>query len=113
MTVFGISARNAILLLSRVETVAAERDEPPGLALAAEAATTRLVPIVTTALVAALGLLPLAFELGRAGGEIEAPLAIVVLGGLLSSTLLSLTLLPALVPYGSSPTVRPGIPAAS
>jgi Cu/Ag efflux pump CusA len=49
-----------------------------------------------TALVAGLGLLPIAFGLGRAGHEIEAPLAIVVLGGLISSTLLSLVLTPAL-----------------
>ena len=56
----------------------------------------RLVPILMTALVTALGLAPLALGLGRAGYEIEAPMAITVLGGLLTSTVLSLLVIPAL-----------------
>ena len=94
ITVFGISARNAILLLSHYERLSDGGTLTE--ALAVEGAMHRFVPIVMTALVAALGLLPLAAGLGRAGHEIEAPLAIVVLGGLASSTLLSLLFLPAL-----------------
>ncbi len=96
VTVFGISARNAILLLAHLEQLVAEMPQTPLRDLARQAAEERLVPVLMTALVAGLGLLPLAFGLGRAGHEIEAPLAIVVLGGLLTSTLLSLILLPAL-----------------
>jgi len=50
-----------------------------------------------TALVTALGLLPLAFESGQAGREIQGPMAIVILGGLITSTLMSLIVLPALI----------------
>ena len=56
----------------------------------------RLVPISMTALVTALGLAPLAFGLGRSGYEIEAPMAITVLGGLVTSTLLSSLVIPGL-----------------
>lgn len=96
VTVFGISARNAILLLSHFEQLTAELPELGTREVAWRAAEERLVPVLMTALVAGLGLLPLAFGIGRAGHEIEAPLAIVVLGGLVTSTLLSLILLPAL-----------------
>lgn len=96
VTVFGISARNAILLLTHFEQLAAEKDVPIDLGLVQRGAAERLVPVLMTALVSALGLVPLAFGLGRAGYEIEAPLAIVVLGGLATSTVLSLLLLPAL-----------------
>ncbi len=50
-----------------------------------------------TALVTALGLLPLALQTGQAGREIQGPMAIVILGGLITSTIMSLILLPALI----------------
>ena len=56
----------------------------------------RLVPILMTALVTGLGLLPLAIGSGEAGREIEGPMAIVILGGLITSTLLNLLVLPML-----------------
>jgi Cu/Ag efflux pump CusA len=59
-------------------------------------ANERLVPILMTAAVTALGLAPLAFGLNQPGQEIEGPMAVTVLGGLVSSTLLNLFLLPAL-----------------
>ena len=59
-------------------------------------ATERLVPILMTALVTALGLLPLALGSGAAGREIEGPMALVILGGLLTSTGLNLLVLPTL-----------------
>jgi HME family heavy-metal exporter len=55
----------------------------------------RLVPILMTALTAALGLIPLAMASGKPGSELLAPLAVVVLGGLISSTLLNLFVVPA------------------
>jgi Cu/Ag efflux pump CusA len=59
-------------------------------------ATERLVPIFMTALVTALGLLPLAVQSGEPGNEIEGPMATVILGGLITSTLLNLFVLPPL-----------------
>jgi len=59
-------------------------------------ASERLMPILMTATVTALGLLPLAMGTGEAGREIEGPMAIVILGGLVTSTLLNLMVLPTL-----------------
>jgi CzcA family heavy metal efflux pump len=96
VTVFGISARNAILQLAHYEHLV----EVEGLAwdasLVIRGANERFVPILMTAGVTALGLAPLAFGINHPGQEIEGPMAITVLGGLLSSTLLNLFVLPAL-----------------
>ena len=67
-----------------------------GLDAASRGATERLAPILMTALVTGLGLLPLALGSGSAGREIEGPMAIVILGGLITSTLLNLLVLPTL-----------------
>ena len=67
-----------------------------GLAAATRGASERLIPILMTALVTALGLLPLAIGSGEAGREIEGPMAIVILGGLVTSTALNLLVLPTL-----------------
>jgi Cu/Ag efflux pump CusA len=68
---------------------------------AVRGATERLAPISMTALVTALGLLPLAVGSGETGREIEGPMAIVILGGLITSTLLNLLVLPTLaLQYG-------------
>ena len=61
------------------------------------AAEERVTPILMTALVTALGLLPLAIEAGQAGREVQGPMAAVILGGLVTSTVMSLMLLPALI----------------
>jgi CzcA family heavy metal efflux pump len=96
VTVFGISARNAILLLAHCEKLL---DETPGGTWTPElidrGAAERLLPVIMTAVLTALGLVPLAASLGTAGNEIEGPLAIAVLGGLVSSTVLCLVVLPA------------------
>jgi CzcA family heavy metal efflux pump len=97
VTVFGISARNAILLLAHYEHLVDVEGAQWNRATALRGAAERLVPILMTALVTALGLAPLALGLGRAGYEIEAPMAIAVLGGLVTSTVLSLLVLLALV----------------
>ncbi|MCB1599341.1 MAG: efflux RND transporter permease subunit, partial [Xanthomonadales bacterium] len=93
---FGISARNAILLLAHYEHLVFEEGAIWSPDTAWRGARERLRPVLMTALVTALGLVPLALGIGRAGHEIEAPMAIAVLGGLVSSTLLTLMVLPAL-----------------
>lgn len=97
VTLFGISARNGILLIAHVDHLVADEGEPCNGATVLRAARERLTPILMTALVAGLGLAPLAFEAGQAGREIQGPMAAVILGGLVSSTLASLVLLPALI----------------
>jgi CzcA family heavy metal efflux pump len=94
ITLFGIAVRNGILLVSRYRDLQAE-----GLPLPAairEGSMERLAPILMTALTAGLALVPLALGLGEPGKEIQAPLAIVVLGGLLTSTALNMVVVPAL-----------------
>jgi CzcA family heavy metal efflux pump len=96
VTVFGVSARNAILQLAHYEHLVEVERAPWSLATVIRGANERLVPILMTAAVTALGLAPLAFGLNQPGQEIEGPMAVTVLGGLVSSTLLNLFLLPAL-----------------
>jgi Cu/Ag efflux pump CusA len=94
--VFGISARNAILQLAHYEHLVEVEGATWDVALVIRGANERFVPILMTAAVTALGLAPLAFGIHRPGQEIEGPMAITVLGGLFSSTLLNLFVLPAL-----------------
>jgi CzcA family heavy metal efflux pump len=96
VTVFGVSARNAILQLAHYEHLVEREGLPWDLDTVLRGANERLVPILMTAAVTALGLAPLAFGLHRPGQEIEGPMAITVLGGLVSSTVLNLCVLPAL-----------------
>jgi Cu/Ag efflux pump CusA len=96
VTVFGISARNAILQLAHYEHLVEVEGGTWSVALVIQGANERFVPILMTAVVTALGLAPLAFGINHPGQEIEGPLAIAVLGGLISSTLLNLFVLPAL-----------------
>jgi Cu/Ag efflux pump CusA len=103
VTVFGISARNAILQLAHYEHLVCVEGAPWNLATVLRGANERLVPILMTAVVTALGLAPLAFGISRPGQEIEGPMAITVLGGLVSSTLVNLLVLPALAHRFSGP----------
>src|SRR5665213_18001 len=96
VTVFGISARNAILALSYYEELIDAEGLPWTEAKVLHGANERLTPILMTAILTALGLAPLALSMSQPGLEISGPMAITVLGGLASSTLLNLTLLPAL-----------------
>jgi Cu/Ag efflux pump CusA len=107
VTVFGISARNSILLLAHYEHLLDVEGATWSRATALRGASERLVPILMTALVTALGLAPLAFGLGSAGYEIEAPMAITVLGGLATSTVLNLLVLLGFVER-STPTLNAG-----
>lgn len=97
VTLFGIAARNAILLISHVDHLVEVEGAPRDAATVLRAARERATPILMTALVAGLGLAPLAFEAGSAGREIQGPMAAVILGGLLTSTVTSLGLLPTLI----------------
>ncbi len=97
VTLFGVAARNAILLVSHLEHLINAEGQTWSLATLIRATRERVTPILMTALVTALGVLPLAIQTGQAGREIQGPMAIVILGGLVSSTLASLILLPALI----------------
>ena len=96
VTVFGISSRNAILLFAHYEHLTDVEGESWTRETVLRGARERLVPILMTALVTGLGLAPLIVGLGHAGYEIEGPMAITVLGGLVSSTILNLLVMPAL-----------------
>lgn len=97
VTLFGVAARNAILLVSHLDHLVTVEGHDWSVETVALAARERVTPILMTALVTALGVLPLAIQTGQAGREIQGPMAIVILGGLFTSTLASLILLPALI----------------
>ncbi len=96
VTLFGITLRNSIMMISHYEHLVAVEGMPWGLEAAVRGASERLAPILMTALVTALGLLPLAIGSGAPGREIEGPMAMVILGGLMTSTALNLLVLPTL-----------------
>ena len=96
VTLFGISTRNSIMMVSHFEHLVAVEGESWGLQTALRGASERLLPVLMTALVAALGLLPIAIGSGDPGREIEGPMAIVILAGLITSTALNLLVLPTL-----------------
>ena len=96
VTLFGITTRNSIMMISHFEHLVTHEGMKWGQAAAFRGASERLVPIMMTALVTSLGLLPLALGSGAPGREIEGPMAIVILGGLFTSTALNLLLLPML-----------------
>ena len=98
ITLFGIATRNGILLISRFQNL-----EGSGLSLKQTIITgagDRLNPILMTALTAALALIPLVIYSDRPGNEIQSPMAIVILGGLITSTLLNLFVIPAVYMIG-------------
>ena len=92
ITLFGIATRNGILLISRYKHL--QEDGEPLHDTVLHGSVDRLNPILMTALTAALALIPLVFNGDKAGNEIQSPMAVVVLGGLLSSTLLNIYILP-------------------
>ena len=94
ITLFGIAVRNGILLVSRYQHLCGHGLPLPG--AIRRGSTERLSPIVMTALTTGLALIPLALGIGEPGKEIQAPLAVVVLGGLITSTFLNMFVIPAL-----------------
>lgn len=93
ITLFGIATRNGILLISRYMQLS--RDGRSLYDSVVAGSTDRLNPILMTALTAALALIPLALAGDKPGNEIQSPMAIVILGGLLSSTLLNIFVIPS------------------
>lgn len=96
VTLFGIATRNGIMLMTHYNHLMVEENIPFGRELVIRGAMERLAPILMTALTAGLGLLPLALSAGRPGRELEQPMAVVIVGGLLTSTLLNMIVLPTL-----------------
>jgi HME family heavy-metal exporter len=94
VTLFGIAVRNGILLVNHYQHLMEHKNLPVAQAVK-QGSLERLVPILMTALTAILGLIPLAMASGEPGSELLAPLAVVVLGGLISSTILNLFVVPA------------------
>lgn len=96
ITLFGIATRNGVMMVTHIKHL----QDVEGVKDLAEAvrrgAEERLVPILMTAISAGLALLPLAIAMGQPGSEIQAPMAIVILCGLTSSTLLNMLVLPAI-----------------
>jgi Cu/Ag efflux pump CusA len=95
-TVFGIAARNGIMMINHFQHLEREEGEPFGRGLVIRGARERLSPILMTALATGLALVPLAIAGDLPGHEIEHPMAIVILGGLVTSTLLNLFVVPSL-----------------
>jgi CzcA family heavy metal efflux pump len=96
VTVLGIAARNGIMMVSHFRHLEFEEGEPFGMQLILRGAEERLSPILMTALATGLALVPLVIGGTKPGHEIEHPLAVVILGGLFTSTLLNLLFVPAL-----------------
>ncbi len=96
LTVLGIAARNGIMMINHFQHLENEEGMEFGPALVIRGAEERLAPILMTALTTGLGLLPLVIAGDIAGHEIEHPMAIVILGGLVTSTFLNLFVVPSL-----------------
>lgn len=97
VTLFGITLRNSIMLVSHYQHLINYEGKQWNIETAIQGASERLPSILMTALVTALGLLPLAAGSGQPGREIEGPMAIIIVGGLVTSTLLNLLILPTIM----------------
>ena len=107
ITLFGIAVRNGILLASRcrdLEVLGIGRQDA-----VVQASKERLAPILMTATTAALALLPLALAIGLPGTEIQAPMAVVILTGLTTSTLLNMLVVPVLIAHWGGDAQRVGM----
>lgn len=94
ITLFGVATRNGILLISRYEHLQAEGKSLKDTIMLGSA--DRLNPILMTALTSAFALIPLIINSDKPGNEIQSPMAVVVLGGLITSTLLNIFVMPIL-----------------
>jgi Cu/Ag efflux pump CusA len=96
LTILGVAARNGIMMINHYQHLEEEEGVPFGRDLVMRGSKERISPILMTALTAGLALVPLVVAGNIPGHEIEHPMAIVILGGLFTSTLLNLYVLPAL-----------------
>ena len=94
ITLLGITLRNSVMILSHYRTVIEVQKNPWNIETLVKASGERLLPILMTALVTGIGLLPIVVGRSAPGREIEGPMALVILGGLISSTILNLFFLP-------------------
>jgi len=113
VTVLGIAARNGIMLISHYRHLETNEGVMFGRELVLRGAEERLAPILMTAACAALALLPLVLKGNVPGHEIEYPMAVVILGGLATSTLLNLFLMPSLYSRFGRGRATPGATARS
>jgi CzcA family heavy metal efflux pump len=97
VTLFGITLRNSIMMVSHFQHLVDEENCIWNLETCIRGATERLPSVLMTALVTALGLLPLAAGSGQPGREIEGPMATIIVGGLVTSTILNLLILPTIM----------------
>ncbi len=96
VTLFGITLRNSIMMVSHFEHIVDRERATWGVETAIKGAGDRLAPILMTSIVTTLGLLPLAIGMNEPGREIEGPMALVIVGGLITSMALNLLVLPTL-----------------
>jgi Cu/Ag efflux pump CusA len=113
ITLFGIATRNGIMLVSHIRHLGEDYGVADFRAAIVQGSQERLVPILMTALAAGLALIPLAFSGGRAGSEIQTPMAIVILCGLATSTILNMAVVPTLYLRYGRPTPPPGQPGTA
>ncbi len=97
VTLFGITLRNSIMMVSHFQHLVDKENCVWGLETCIRGASERLPSILMTALVTAIGLLPLAVGSGQPGREIEGPMATIIVGGLVTSTILNLLILPTIM----------------
>ncbi len=97
ITLFGIATRNGVMMISHIQYLQAVEGVTDRRDAVIRGAQERLLPILMTALSAALALIPLSLAAGQPGSEIQAPMALVILWGLISATFLTLWVLPAMV----------------
>ena len=96
ITLFGIATRNGVMMVAHIRHLLDSGEEQDFDAAVRRGAMERLIPILMTALATALALIPLALRGGEPGSEIQSPMAVVILFGLLTSTFLNMVVLPAL-----------------
>ena len=114
LTILGIATRNGIMMISHFQHLEEVEGEPFGPALILRGAKERISPIMMTALTTGLALVPLAIAGAIPGHEIEHPMAIVILGGLVTSTLLNLLVVPTLyLRFGKSRSTASNAPQAA
>jgi Cu/Ag efflux pump CusA len=108
ITLFGIATRNGVMLIAHIRHLREKEGVTDAMEAVMQGAGERLIPIVMTALAAGLALVPLALAAGQPGSEIQAPMAMVILFGLLSSTLLNMFVVPSLyLRFGATGRAQP------
>ena len=107
ITLFGIATRNGIMLVSHIRHLQEQEGVSDFRTAVVRGATERLVPILMTALAAGLALVPIALSAGEPGSEIQAPMAMVIMFGLLSSTALNMVVVPILYERFGRPVATP------